>query len=157
MSTSVTVGRLNPAFIDMFCNLLSHGNYIQTACKLMRIPESTFQSWMRIGKQAEFGIHREFYERVLQADASAEAYALETVKKHFDRDWRAGMTFLARRFPDRWSERRYIKLAVDREVEQMLKDLQQRLPEDVFMLVMNELASIEQEHNTVEMVEEESR
>lgn len=156
MSTSLIVGKLTPEFIDMFVNLVSHGNYISTACKLMRLQESTFQSWMRIGKQSEVGIYRDFYERVVQADAAAEAHALNTVTKHFDRDWRAGMTFLARRFPDRWSERRYIKLAVDREVEQMLKDLQQRLPEDVFMLVMNELASIDQEHNSVELVGDES-
>lgn len=141
---AITHGKLTPEFIDLFCNMIAHGHYIETACKAMRVPHSTFQSWMRVGKNADSGAYRDFYERVMQADAAAETYALDKWRNYFDKDWKASATFLARRFPDRWSERRYIKLAVDRELEQMMRELQQRLPEDVFLLVMNELASIDE-------------
>ena len=120
----------------------------------MMVEDSTFQSWMRIGKKSSVGIYKELYDRVLQADAAAESYALEKWRDHFDRDPKAAKEFLARRYPERWSERRYIKLAVDREMEQMLKELQQRLPEDVFLLVMNELASIDTEKSSVEAIED---
>lgn len=134
----------------MFCNIVSHGNYYTTACRAMKISEQTFQSWMRLGKKSESGIYRELYEKVLQADAAAEAFALEKWRGHFDRDPRASREFLSRRYPDRWAERKFIKLAVDREIEGMMKELQQRLPEDVFALVMNELAAIEREQELVD-------
>lgn len=134
----------------MFCEVIAHGNYYTTACKLFRLSESTFQSWMRLGKRSESGIYREFYDRVMQADGVAETYMVEKWRQHFDRDSKSAKEFLARRYPDRWSERRYIKLAVDREVESMLKELQQRLPEDIFVLVINELAAIDKERDSVE-------
>jgi len=102
------------------------------------------------GKKADSGIYRELYERVLQADAAAESFALEVWRGHYLKDSKAAKEFLARRYPDRWSERRYIKLAVDREVENMLKALQQRLPEDVFAIVMRELIAIDEEQNSPE-------
>lgn len=145
VSNSITLGKLTPAFIDMFCAMISRGHYFATACKAMRVSESTFQSWMRLGKHSPEGIYHDFYERVMQADAAAESYAVEKWRGHFDRDPRASRDFLARRYPERWSERRYIRLAVDREVEQMMRELQRRLPEEVFLLVVSELASIEGE------------
>jgi len=150
MTNALTFGRLTPEFITMFCEIVSHGNYISTACKLMRLEESTFRSWMIQGKKADSGIYRELYERVLQADAAAESFALEVWRGHYLKDSKAAKEFLARRYPDRWSERRYIKLAVDREVENMLKALQQRLPEDVFAIVMRELIAIDEEQNSPE-------
>lgn len=145
VSNSVTLGKLTPAFIDMFCNMVSHGHYYTTVCKAMRVSDATFQSWMRIGKHSPDGVYHEFYERVMQADAAAEGFAVEKWRAHFDRDSRAAKEFLARRYPERWSERKYIRLAVDREIEQMMKELQRRLPEEVFLLVVNELASLDTE------------
>lgn len=102
------------------------------------------------GKKSETGIYRELYERVLQADGAAESFALEIWRGHYLKDSKAAKDFLARRYPDRWSERRYIKLAVDREVENMLKALQARLPEDIFSIVIRELVAIEEEQNPSE-------
>lgn len=150
MTNAITVGRLTPEFITMFCEIVSHGNYITTACKLMRVEESTFRSWMLQGKKSESGIYRELYERVLQADGAAESFALEIWRGHYLKDSKAAKDFLARRYPDRWSERRYIKLAVDREVENMLKALQARLPEDIFSIVIRELVAIEEEQTPSE-------
>lgn len=144
---SLAVGKLTPEFIAMFCNIISHGNYPETACKALRISESTFRSWMRLGKKSESGIHREFYERVLQADSAAEAYAVEVWRSNFGKDTRAAPNFLSRRYPGRWGERKFIKIEVEKEIEQMMRVLQQRLPEDIFVMVLNEIALINSEQN----------
>lgn len=156
MSTEITHGRLTPELINMLCAMIEHGHYYSVACKALRISDSTFASWMRIGKTSATGVYRELYERVLHADAAAEHYALEKWRSHFDKDPRAAASFLARRWPERWGERKYIRIAVDKEIEAMLKELQHRLPEDIFTLVVNELASIDMDRMSIDMTEDMS-
>lgn len=145
MTTQITNNKLTPEFIKMFSNIIAAGNYPSTACKAMRLQESTFRAWMRIGKAATDGIYKELYDMVMQAEAKAEVVAVEAWVDNFKKDAKAPKEFLSRRYPDRWAERKFIQVAVEREIKMMLSELQRRLPEDIYSLVISELAAIDQE------------
>lgn len=133
---------LTPELTDALCDIISHGHFFTTACKILRVNYITFQRWMRVGKVETEGIYHEFYERIMQADGVSEAFATEEWRKHFRGNHQAAMSFLERRWPDRWSQRKYVNVAVERELTQMLKELEQRLPPEIFSVVFSEISAI---------------
>jgi len=106
---------------------LKNGHWIETACSLAGISEAIFYKWRSRGEeelklitdQLDAGvedpevnedelIYVEFLEAVRGADAEAENSAVLAVQSAFskkDKDWRAAMTFLERRFHKRWQKR----------------------------------------------------
>src|SRR6266508_6054986 len=111
---------LTPESTDAICEIVRHGNYITTACRVLQIGIRTVTRWMSLGRQAvEEGredMYSVFYLRVKEAEACAEIYAVEAWRSHLDRDWRACKDYLARRFPDRWADQRRVTIGVEREM-----------------------------------------
>lgn len=142
MSTSLTRNELTPEIINAIAQIISRGNYYVTACKALKIPPATFYRWMDIGRAADSGIYHDLVKLVEQADAASEMFAVEEWRNHFSKDYRAERDFLARRHPDRWAERKHITIAVEREIEHMLRELQRRLPSDIFEILVNEISEI---------------
>jgi|SRR5262245_60315083 len=91
-----------------FLQAIAQGNYLSTACALAGLSESSVYRYL---KQAETdpGNHaalafRRSYEK---ACAQAEAIDVANVRRagRLPQFWAASMTYLERRFPDRWSRR----------------------------------------------------
>jgi hypothetical protein len=102
---------------DTFLKLISAGNYQQTACRVAGISEWTFWDWTKKGKRAredkENGIaltaaQEEYYEWVEALDEARAVAEAALVARWYteavDGDWRAAERFLAKAFPERWSD-----------------------------------------------------
>lgn len=97
--------------------LIAAGNYQRTACRAAGISEWTFNEWRKKGEQAredkENGVAlTEVQEELLWfvnelEDARAKAEATLVARWYTeaaDGDWRAAERFLAKAFPERWSD-----------------------------------------------------
>ncbi len=97
--------------------LIAAGNYQRTACRAAGISEWTFNEWRKKGEQAredkENGVTlTEVQEELLWfvnelEDARAKAEATLVARWYTeaaDGDWRAAERFLAKAFPERWSD-----------------------------------------------------
>lgn len=112
--------KLTPELQARLIQYLRQGNYIVTACNAVGIDRTSFWRWMQIGEQETEGIHFEFCNAAKQAMAEGEAeMALRVRSATRDRvveaapegfvlipsSWQAAMTFLERRYPQRWGRR----------------------------------------------------
>lgn len=134
--------KMTPALVDIFCRLVAMGNYYRAVCNAVGITYETFNIWMRLGRvnSDPTNPYRQFYDKVMEANARAEVFAVQQWRNHFEHDYRAARDFLARRFPDRWASRHYVSLAVDREVEKILGNLRNVLPPDQYLNVVRAMA-----------------
>lgn len=105
-------GRLTREVADRIVAFLLAGNYDHQACIAARVQPETFYRWLSRGQDAKSGIHRDFYERVLEAQALAECNAVAAMSRAWDKDWRAAEGFLKRRFPERWSQTERVEVGV---------------------------------------------
>jgi hypothetical protein len=95
---STTIGRTIVAAI-------STGNFPTVACRLAGISPVTLEKWLARGEAGEHEQpYADFAEAYRQAEAKCESAVVKTLKGAVGDDWRAGVQFLARRFPDRWSD-----------------------------------------------------
>jgi transposase len=115
--------KLTPERHAKIVELVKHGNYINVACAATGINEQTYYGWLATGRDVvdshgedddEWPIEDlsdyelccgRFFIAVRKANAEAEAFAVVSVKQQFGANWAAAMTFLERRFPDRWKRR----------------------------------------------------
>ena len=81
------------------------GNFAVTACALEGIAESTFYFWLeqaeRAVKEGRTSLYVELLESIKKASAEAESRNVKTAQEGRV-GWQANMTWLERRFPDRW-------------------------------------------------------
>jgi len=102
----LTVFEKHPDRIGRLVDALTAGNYRDTAATLSGIAARSVRGWM---EAAERGDSR--YEAVAQviriAEALAEAASVRNVRAagKDPRFWAADMTYLERRYPDRWARR----------------------------------------------------
>jgi len=102
---------------EMLLKLISAGNYQRTACRAAGVSEWTFNDWRQKGEQAredkENGlalteVQEEllwFVDELEEARAKAEAALVARwYNEAADGDWRAAERFLAKAFPERWSD-----------------------------------------------------
>ena len=86
---------------------LEVGNYQETAARAAGISRSTFHRWMKRGADAKSrgkdSRYRDFRDNVKKAEAVAEVAAVKCVIDASETKWQAAMTFLERKFPERWS------------------------------------------------------
>ena len=86
---------------------LEVGNYQETAARAAGISRSTFHRWMKRGADAKSrgkdSRYRDFRDNVKKAEAEAEVAAVKCVIDASETKWQAAMTFLERKFPERWS------------------------------------------------------
>lgn len=90
---------------DIIVTALLHCNYRKVAASLAGIRELTLQAWLKRGREeVEEGTeYSTFYDRVIAAEAQAEADILDYVRDAVPDDWKAGMELLRRRHPKRWN------------------------------------------------------
>lgn len=132
-------GLLTDDLIDEICALVENGNYISVASAACGLGDGTIRNWRARGRaliEANPDIDLEDPEqfpdkrlpegwtwldgqawrlenRLSQSEAKAEAYAVLIVRKHMPDQWTAAMTYLERRFPQRWRKRQTIETTQD--------------------------------------------
>ena len=89
------------------------GNYDYVACEYVGIHKSTFYRWMARGEKGRKGIYKEFSDSIKKANASSEIWAVAFVRSAMANDWRAAMTYLERKFPDRWARKEKLDITSD--------------------------------------------
>lgn len=94
--------KLTPKLQREICKHLASGCYAVTACAVCGIGETTFYNWLERGAKGEEP-YAEFVASVKEAEHLAEVRAVALVQKAMVDDWKAAMTWLERKFPDRWS------------------------------------------------------
>ncbi len=110
------VGRpclLDKKMHDRLVRLVAGGNYYSVSCAACNISYDIFRLWMNEGKKLSkeyaddansMPVDRAKYFRFFIAIKKAEAF-VETqlvAKILVDKDWKAQMTYLERKYPDRW-------------------------------------------------------
>lgn len=99
-------GKFTPARINKIIKAIKEGSPHETAAHFAGISTSTFYGWMEKGANAKSGLHLEFYEKVKQAEAHAEAERVRRINKAGrEGDWKADAWYLERRYPDKWGRR----------------------------------------------------
>jgi hypothetical protein len=103
--------KLTPTLQEKICNLLRHGNYVETAARCAGIHRDTFYTWMKKGEE---GVepYAAFNEAVHEALALGEALDLAKIEKAATTNWTAAAWRLERRFPERWGRRDRVKVDV---------------------------------------------
>ena len=97
--------KLTPKLIEEAYELLKEGHYARTVSQYLGIPEGTWYRWLSEGEQEEEGLRREFREAVKRAETEAEIRNVKFIQDAAITDWKAAMTYLERKFPDRWGRR----------------------------------------------------
>lgn len=97
--------KLNEELIKEAESLLRAGNYTMTVCDYLGIHKSTFYKWLAEGEHAKSGLKKELFDAIKKAEATAEIRNVNIVQKAAEDDWKAAMTYLERKFPDKWGRR----------------------------------------------------
>lgn len=104
---------LSPAVTERIVEVVRAGNYVGVAAQAAGIHRATYYSWMRRGEEASEARGRgeplspddvpfaDFFDQVIEAEALAEIDAVAAVREAKG-GWQAHMTYLERRFSERW-------------------------------------------------------
>ena len=96
--------KLTPEREKLILDAIRAGNDVVVAAQLAGIAQSTFYEWQRRGRTGEQPYAR-FGERLEQALAHAEAYAVSIVRRSMVGDARHAQWWLERKHPERWGRR----------------------------------------------------
>lgn len=115
--------KLTPERQRRLLEAIRGGNYYETACAYAGIDYQTLRNWMKRGEEEGEGVYFEFFEAVKKAEADAEVSAVQAIRSGFGDDWRAAMTLLERRYPDRWGRRERMDLQHSGEIGMTLSEI----------------------------------
>lgn len=88
---------------------MREGHYAKTAAQTSGITEQTLYNWLKKGEDPEnYPEHAAFLEAYRKAEATAEDNAIKAIQDAYPHDWRAAMTYLERRHPERWAKRQSV-------------------------------------------------
>jgi transposase len=121
--------KLTPEVQDKIVGAIRAGNYAAVAAEYAGITESCFYLWLRRGRAEGEGIYFQFLQAVKEAEREAEVRAVAIVQKHMADNWTAAMTFLERKFPDRWGRRD--RTPVDTDPRDVLAKLLGSAPDEI--------------------------
>ena len=104
--------KLNREVIDKICGALIRGATQEAAAAEASVSLSSLQRWLRKGREdGADALYVDFGDEVEEATNRSELYHVAKIAQADD--WRASAWFLARRFPDRWSEKRSVEVSTD--------------------------------------------
>jgi transposase len=122
MPTGGRRSKLDPERTKLVVEAISLGCHLDAAAAHAGISRTTFWRWMQIGEEAKRGPFRDFYNAVRAAEARLEVVLTGKLRTAADRDWRANLEFMARRFPERWGtkDRHQVDVTVDADASDRL-------------------------------------
>jgi hypothetical protein len=75
----------DPKIVDIICQYISDGNYVETACRAAGISRTTFTRYSRMAERAQLAgeenVYTEFRERLEDAYAAAEVTLLNEIRQ----------------------------------------------------------------------------
>jgi hypothetical protein len=99
--------KLTPELAQKIANYIRAGNYDYIAAQACGVCRDTFMDWKNRGQAAlDAGtpdMFSDFLRAIKDAEAVREAHTVAAVVA--DPAWQAKMTYLERRYPERWSKR----------------------------------------------------
>ena len=98
-----TVG-LTPRIQEIICDAIAAGNYQKVAARAAGISEETLKKWRARGRRGIEPLYVAFEEAIEKANRDCEMTLVAKVMAATDEDWRAAMTMLERKYPERWSK-----------------------------------------------------
>lgn len=147
--TQLGPSKLTAQLIETFARVLMVGNYPTVACQVVGIHISTYRSWMRQGEDhnsiGRDSVQRQFYLRVGEANAAAEAYAVNKWRGHMGTNYKAARDFLARRYSSRWGPTYKITIEVEKELTRLMEKLAEKLEPSIYQQVIVALADAQEE------------
>ena len=105
--------KLTPEVQKRILSAIRAGNYATVAAEYAGIRERTFYAWLQRGRGQDAGIYRDFLEAVKSAEREAEVRAVAHIQSHMAGSWQAAMTYLERKFPERWAKRERVSISLD--------------------------------------------
>jgi len=116
---------LTPEVQQKIIDALFLGNFFEIACEVAGVSARTGYEWRQRGEgRAKHRPCNEVYAQFAHAVSEAEHKAEQQQAARFymagKDDWRAAAEFLARRYPERWSEARRHKVEAQGEVRMIL-------------------------------------
>ena len=128
--------KLTQEKIEKICARLVEGVSHEAASEAAGIHRKTLYNWLKKAKEADASeLHLQLADEVREAPALAEAHLVTVMRRAAieggSGDWRAAAWLLARRHPDRWSEKREIQISQEqksdgtKEVLSMLAQLRE--------------------------------
>ena len=161
---------LDPKLQSTLLEYIRNGNHIRVACRAAGIHPSTYAKWV---KWAEYKdrLNPEppppeliaFIDKIREAEALCEAEIVKNIRSDAMENSEIGLKFLARRYPERWSERkeihnydkdwRVVALGMLRRGEVTLEALEESLPKELY----SEVAKMIEAPQDGEIVEGELR
>lgn len=142
--------KIEPEIHQKLIESISAGNYLETAASYVGITPATVRNWMRRGAKEQARRERcldpkddeapflVFYGDITAAMARAEERAVLQIVNAGKEHWQAALSFLERRFPQRWSAR--VNITVREELDVALEVLEQELTEAEYLKVLRALA-----------------
>lgn len=128
--------KLTQEKIEKICARLVEGVSLEAASEAAGIHRKTLYNWLKKAQEADASeLHLQLADEVREAQALAEAHLVTVMRRAAieggSGDWRAAAWLLARRHPDRWSEKREIQISQEqksdgtKEVLSMLAQLRE--------------------------------
>ncbi len=128
--------KLTQEKIEKICARLVEGVSLEAASEAAGIHRKTLYNWLKRAQEADASeLHLQLADEVREAQALAEAHLVTVMRRAAiegsSGDWRAAAWLLARRHPDRWSEKREIQISQEqksdgtKEVLSMLAQLRE--------------------------------
>ena len=108
-SRSGRPNKLNKVLIEEICDLIAEGYPFAEAARMRRISESSFFSWMAMGrKENAEPIYKELVAKVEEASEFSESELIQAMRSSAirDRNWRSAAWMLERRFPEKYGRQR---------------------------------------------------
>lgn len=141
---------------------IRNGNHISVACRAVGIARTTYANWV---KWAENQDRRnpnppppeliEFIDRIREAEAACEVEIVQNIRSEVMNDGELGLKFLARRYPERWGERkeihnydkdwRVVALGMLRRGEITQEALEEALPKELYSEVAKMIEAPQEE------------
>jgi len=108
--------KLEPSIANAICSNIALGVSIEAAAEAAGISRGTFYNWLKVGgKEGAAPEFAQFAADVIEAQAIAELHLVRIMRQAATEggpgDWRAAAWLLARRHPDRWSEKRQLEVS----------------------------------------------
>lgn len=126
--------KLTPEIQEKVVQLLTAGNYIETAALMAGITKVSVYNWLKKGRAAKGGMYREFFNAIERAQAAAENRSVLLIGRAANDQWQAAAWMLERKFPAKWGLR--VQVTVREELAAALARLQERLTPDEYEKVV---------------------
>lgn len=132
--------QLTPDVHDTIVRLVRGGNYLETAAAAAGIPAPVVRSWFYKGQEEDNEPYTSFHRDVIQAEAEKENDLVQRIDSagQSAEFWNANAWLLSRRHSKRWQEK--VIVEVNNELEKILQHLEERLPKDIFTMVLEAMA-----------------